>query len=935
MKAHVSHSISFDKKRQFIFLPVLLVGICLLLIGSYVDHLHSRGMERDLRISVLNRLSLLRARLEDNLTSNAQLVQGLVASISVEPDLPQDKFAELAQHLFRGHSQLRNIAAAPDLVIRYMYPIAGNEAAVGLDYRRYPDQIEAVLRARDSGDLILTGPIDLVQGGQGFVARFPVFLDSSEGQRKIFWGVISAVIDVHRFYQASGLTDMTQAFDIAIRSTDSPGQAGKVFFGNGELFDQQPILLDIALPSGSWQMAAVPKQGWSVPGSEHILFRLGLILVGSLMLLLLFAIAKVQQKNRNNEIRLSALFVMSPIGIALNDYATGKFIEFNDALLAPTGYVREELLALTYWDITPQEYMAQEKQQLENMLITGCLGPYKKEYIRKNGHRYPVQLNGVVIYDAYGRKLIWSIVEDITERYEAEQALLESQARYRRLVEKIGDQFVIYSHKALTGEVTYVSDGMDKVFGLSKEATIGKSWDGIINWLPESRERAYSIITRIVAGEIDFVQFEMFFIHPDGSERAILVSCHPVKDSEGDIAIEGIVDDVTERKAAELALIAARQEAERANKAKSEFLSSMSHELRTPMNAILGFSQLLEMENLNDQHLRYVKEIKNAGIHLLALIDEVLDLAKIESGHIDLKLEPVEIGAIFEECLSLLRTQANKQGITLTQDGVANQVLRADRMRLKQVLLNLVSNAIKYNRKGGKVHVETRKSDQPGYLKILVTDSGEGIAAHRLAELFQPFNRLDAANTAIEGTGIGLYLCRQIIELMDGNIGVDSEPGVGSTFWFELPIAPKTDTDMDVEKSNTLPAPAADIGAKQQTIVYIEDNPANLELVAKILSYRQHMHLLTAATPELGIELIKIHRPDLILLDINLPGMNGFEVLGLLKQHPETADIPVIAVTARAMPHDIEAGKAAGFVDYLTKPLNVPQFLRSIDRYLR
>ncbi|MBV6448088.1 PAS domain S-box protein [Nitrosomonas sp.] len=789
MKLSAVRFFSFLQNGWYVFLPALVVGICLLPVGLYVDHLHLRNQERDLRDSVLTRLSLLRATLEGNITSNAQLVQGLAASISAEPDLSTDKFMQLAHYLFKGHSQLRSIGAAPDLVIKYMFPLEGNEAAIGMNFRNHPKQLEAVLQARDSGNLIFDGPVDLVQGGRGFIARLPIFLDENkDGKEKVFWGVISAVIDVEQLYTASGLQELAQEFDIALRRNDTLGK-GKVFFGTNQVFDQRPVLLDISLPNkGSWQVAAIPKGGWSAASGSSALFRLGLILAGILILLLLIAIGRFHRKNRDSEMRLRALFVMSPVGIALNDYATGKFIEFNDALLTPTGYARDELLNLTYWDITPQDYAADEARQRESLQATGRFGPYQKEYIQKDGNRYSVQLNGVLIRDTSGRELIWSIVEDITGRLQAERALRESQERYQRLVEDIGDKFVIYSHKALTGELTYISSGVEKVFGITKEQAIGRFWDKMINWYPDSLEHAYFVATQIAQGKIEFVQFEMSFVHPDGSERTILASAHPANDASGDLCIEGIAEDITERKAAEEALINARQEAERANEAKSRFLSNMSHELRTPLNAILGFSQLLELESSNNPYLKYIKAIKNAGTHLLALINEVLDLARIESGRIDLKLEPVEVLPLIEECLSLVRTQADKREVQMTHAVLPEKVLHTDRVRLKQVILNLISNAVKYNRQGGKVHVETRESEAPGYLRIMVIDTGIGIAEQKMGELFQPFNRLDAAKSGIEGTGIGLSITRQIVELMGGTVGVESELGVGSTFWFELPV---------------------------------------------------------------------------------------------------------------------------------------------------
>ena len=938
MRKIVAPPPSFFQQRIMVFLPAILVAACLFAAGYYVDYMHARNHERELRVSVFNQLSLLRAKLEGYITSNVQLVQGLAASISVEPDLSTEKFTQLARYLFNDRSQLRNIGAAPDLVIRYMYPLQNNEAAVGLDYRDHPAQLRAALRARDSGNLLFDGPVDLVQGGQAFIARIPVFLSGSNGQpsqEKAFWGIISAVIDIDRLYFASSLKDFADEFDIAIRTDESYDPDGNVFLGDAKIFDQHPVLLDISLPSGSWQMAAVPKEGWAEAANNLFWFRGGLGLIGLLILLPLIAIGRFELKKRDSETRLRALFDMSPVGIALNDYKTGRFLEINDALLVSSGYSRSEMLTMTYKDITPTDYAALDQEQLEDLQAKGHFGPYQKEYIRKNDGRYPVQLNGVVIYDAAGRKLVWSIVEDISSRIQAERALRESQEKYQRLVEDIGDQFVIYSHRAVTGEVTYVSGGIQKMFGLTKDDVIGKSWDGIIKWLPEYRERAQAIIQQIIEGKLGFTQFDLSFIHPGGDLRTIRVSCHPVTASAGELSIEGIVEDITERKTAERALITARHEAERASKAKSEFLSSMSHELRTPMNAILGFSQLLEMEDLSEAHQKYVLEIKNAGFHLLALIDEILDLAKIEAGRIDLRPEPVDVGVLVQECIALVKNLADKMEVTIHSTGLTGQVLQADRIRFKQVMLNLISNAIKYNRSGGQIHVDAKESDQTGYLRIRVTDTGVGIAAAKIAELFQPFNRLDAANSDIEGTGIGLSLTRRVVELMGGTIGVESKLGVGSTFWFELPMEGCVNCSAP-EETRVLQADAGQsTSMKPHTIVYIEDNAVNLELVGKILAYRQHIQLIPASSPEQGLELIRMHRPDLVLLDINLPGMNGFEVLKTLKDIQGCNDIPVIALTSRAMAHHIEEGRAAGFTDYLTKPLNVSQFLSSIDQHLR
>jgi PAS domain S-box-containing protein len=403
-----------------------------------------------------------------------------------------------------------------------------------------------------------------------------------------------------------------------------------------------------------------------------------------------------------------------------------------------------------------------------------------------------------------------------------------------------------------------------------------------------------------------------------------------------------LVRDNTAAQTARRALEEAKDAAEGANKAKSEFLSSMSHELRTPMNAILGFAQLLQTDPeqpLSATQKESVDQIARAGWHLLQLINDVLDLAKIEAGRIEAILDDVTLDDVMGECLSLVAPLADKHGIELVDQASASGLhVRADYTRLKQVVLNLLSNAIKYNRPNGSVALEVGTAD--GLCEIAVVDTGVGLTAEQISRIFEPFTRVAVHRDEIEGTGIGLTITRKLVALMGGEIGVSSAPDEGSRFWVRLPpsSAEPVPAALPAAMTGAAAAESATQGRRRgpgQTVLYVEDNPANLALVEYVLRQRRpQLRLLSAHTGELGLSIAEAERPDLIILDISLPGMDGYEVLSTLRDRPEMRGTPIFALSANAMQTDINRGLAAGFDDYLTKPIDVSRLLRTIDDLL-
>ena len=431
--------------------------------------------------------------------------------------------------------------------------------------------------------------------------------------------------------------------------------------------------------------------------------------------------------------------------------------------------------------------------------------------------------------------------------------------------------------------------------------------------------------------------YELTYICKDGSRFPAIVSITALRDDYNEIIgylLIGTHNAV--RKQVELELNDAVTVADQANLAKSEFLSNMSHELRTPLNAILGFAQLIEggVPPPTAPQRRSLEQILKAGWYLLDLINEILDLTQIESGKLSLSIEPIALAEVMRESQAMIEPQAQKRGIRVTfpQFDIPH-CIHADRTRLKQILINLLSNAVKYNKEGGTVSVGCTTGGEER-VRISVADTGEGLTASQLGQLFQPFNRLGQEGRVGEGTGIGLVVCKRLVELMGGSIGVRSKVGAGSVFWIDL----KQTAEHQRLAPEAAPKSAAAVpihsGPQPRTLLYVEDNPANLMLVEDLMARRPDIRLLSARDATRGVELALEFRPDVVLMDINLPGISGVEALRILGHDPRTAAIPVVALSANAGSRDIAKGLEAGFFRYLTKPIKVTEFMNTLDEAL-
>jgi PAS domain S-box-containing protein len=652
----------------------------------------------------------------------------------------------------------------------------------------------------------------------------------------------------------------------------------------------------------------------------------------------------------------SAIFNSANFSSIATD-AKGVIQIFNVGAERMLGYTATDVMnKITPADISdPQEVIARAKalsvelgtpiepgfEALVFKASRGIEDIYELTYIRKDGSRFPAVVSVTALRDEQDAIIGYLLIgTDNTarmqveaERQKLDQRVRDQQFYTRSLIEANIDAIMMADP---SGIITDVNKQMEALTACTRDELIGAPFK---NYFTEP-ERAEAAI-KLALSEKKVTNYELTARSRDGKETEVSYNATTFYDR--DRRLQGVfaaARDVTERKRLDqvleeknVELEGARSLSEKASLAKSEFLSSMSHELRSPLNAILGFAQLMEHGSPVPTPMQKssIDQILTAGWYLLDLINEILDLSRIESGEPSLSPESMSLMDVMRECQAMIEPQAAKSGIQVNfPEFEVPYFVHADRTRLKQVLINLLSNAIKYNRTNGVVDV-TCDTNGAQSIRISVRDTGEGLPPAKLAHLFQPFNRLGQETGSEEGTGIGLVVSKRLVELMGGTIGVESTVGIGSVFWIELNVAAEPQIDVDAAEPLAPTQSRVQHGAALHTVLYVEDNRANVQLVEQLIARRPDLRLLSAEDGARGIALARRHHPAVILMDINLPGISGIQALTILREDPKTAHIPVLAISANAMAYDIHKGLEAGFFRYLTKPIKVNEFLDAVD----
>lgn len=790
----------------FPYCLAVLVAIATVFLLFQSVHFDREIATKEKRLQVTGQINQLRAALEGNVYNSANLVQGLAAVIATEPDMDQERFASLARQLFKGRHQLRNIGAAPDLVISLMYPLKGNEGALGLDFRKNEAQRRAAMFAVEKRSIIMAGPLTLVQGGEAFIARLPVFIDDGSARTGEAWGLISTVIDIEKFYADSGLFAASKALDVAIQGKDGRGADGDFFYGDAAIAERDPVVTTVSLPYGEWLLYAMPKEGWPMKGELETVLIAEILIGGAVIVLSLVFCGWLLADRQGMTAELdNQKLAMDAHAIVSTADVDGTITYVNEKFCNVSGYSREELLG--------------------------------------SNHR-----------------------------------IVKSGAH--------PDSFFRDMWRTIAG---------------------GQVWHGEIKNKAKDGSH-YWVASTIVP-----------FLKPDGRPYQYIA----------------VRTDITADKENQDALRRAIAETEAANNIKSEFLASMSHEIRTPMTGILGLSDMLLDDHLSPESVEKVDKIKESTTALLSIINDILDISKIEAGKFEIEKIDFSPSKIAHDVIHLFNqsnAEAKRDRLKIAVDVADDfpEAVRADPTRLRQVLINLVGNAVKFTDRGS-VTLRCRCDAQESRLIFDVADTGIGIEETAQQKLFEDFVQADASvSRQYQGTGLGLAICKRLVELMGGEISLDSTPGEGSTFSFYLPYEEPA-SDFVVDGTETFEIKNF-TGSRPLKILVAEDSEINQRIIMSLLGKMGHDAFIASNGLE-AVEAVEASDFDLILMDVRMPEMSGPDATKRIRgMEGFKSTIPIIALTADIMAENKQYYLDVGMNDCVGKPINHEELALAMNK---